>query len=55
MLLLTDAKYSKNIEIEQKPKDGTTFYSFYANSNEYGPNIDQYAQVSSKEVKIFDD
>ena len=54
MKLITDERYSKTVDFDQCDHDSPIFYSFYSTSNEYADNIDNFAQVSKHNCKIYD-
>ena len=54
MRLLKKEKNRKDLEVDTQNDDDAPIHSFYITEAEYGENMDNYAQVSNKMIKIYD-
>ena len=52
-LVCTQGSY-RELDYEELDNDSTPFHQFYITSEEFGDNIDSYAEISDKQIMIYD-
>ena len=52
-LVTTEGNY-RELDYEEMENDTTPFHSFYITSEEFGENKDSYAEISDKQIMIYD-